>query len=1195
MLASPAPRPLKHGWVLKKGKTGFITHWRLKYLVLLASDENDARLQIFDQVDQSRPPKHEIWLRDASVAVWDGSGAKKGSAPFVVVDRKRKFYFAAQTKGERDDWLAILQPSIDAPLQTAKPTHHRRATITSRTFSPTSSPPLRRSNSAHRYRTWSRRGDEDTMSTWSGMDRDSDAVSVYSVMTSKGDERCNSVASSRVETLSFCSEPVLTPQELTLMGNSSNGTGSYRHEDGFTFRDTLRRRRAPVVHPDPFRTSQGGGSGELWNDRYQTLLSIRPDSDEAALRQDVQLQELIGQFQETAQQMAQRMIDEYHLTSNPAIKQRNQTPSLNGRPMSPSLTEINYDGEDGNQVKGSDVTVVQDGIVFRFACNYDDATPSQVEDALSRSSSELRAINASARASFMNSASPSHLHTVLMVLIDYKGFRVVAYADMGLQGRALQVHDLQRDPPRTDERASERLMAVGKALNLKPHTVQIGEERRVMVHMAAGVEVHFDPPSKLFYASNLHALLPMDHSPHNKIDPSPHRRLRPEFLAIYPHPLTSDAFTKQSGGPRHEREANDAEVMRASKFLQEIWIPSFVFRLDSLEVRPVDSRGLVGEMHCSGVNVRYLGHISRLSTLPYIRDMAHTEMVARAFKSLFRTRLRTAILHFRSVGATVIDEEMKTYAVGMFGVALGSGEKRKKFFEDKLRDEIVRKYGFDMSYGQFAGLPKPALFLAMQYHCGVALEDSTDYNFDSPNPIPRNRLLHFQLKIKQPAGLAHLLSSSQKVPEDERLAYHLARHIKSLGPSSKLARLDTSSAALCTVAAHYNATSRYEEARLYAQAAVSASTGNSCLAGLAMGQLIEAVCGVLFDETQMTSLYQQAVEIVTWACGVDHPVLMALHDRVAGVYAGNERWEDALEYYGKSLGIAEKALGKNHLVTAGYLVKIGIIHHTIQNPVIAIQRFTEALHLYQGLNAPLPLLAHLHHHFAQPLAERGDLDTAIMHAQRARKMYEKCLGQADPRTVETYRQVAKLVLTPYAEYEGVLTPVIRASYKEAIGCYEKVFRYVKGSRSGKESASMLLPLGTPLSNPANHPPSLPLLGTTSHPTPITGPLIQPHQIPLPTHPRSLLHKLTRQIISLKLRLVDSPQHREVVRTLRAANVDKSLDAQEARAVVLRLAAVSPSVYLDGVFARIEEEDASAVEELGVVLMLTEGEVVGLAG
>ena len=54
----------------------------------------------------------------------------------------------------------------------------------------------------------------------------------------------------------------------------------------------------------------------------------------------------------------------------------------------------------------------------------------------------------------------------------------------------MHVYDLNGDEPRTDERAIERLASVGRALNLKPHTVQVGDERRVVVHTAASVQVH---------------------------------------------------------------------------------------------------------------------------------------------------------------------------------------------------------------------------------------------------------------------------------------------------------------------------------------------------------------------------------------------------------------------------------------------------------------------------------------------------------------------------------------------------------------------------------------------------------------------------------------------------------------------------------------------------------------------------------
>ncbi|KAJ3010407.1 hypothetical protein HKX48_007407, partial [Thoreauomyces humboldtii] len=859
MLAdNPIVHPLKQGWVLKKGGSGFLSHWRLKYLVLRPSETTGiagARLLVYDQIDQTKPPKHEILLKETTVDVLVGNkagGVKKGAAPFIVSDRKRKFYFAAQTRGERDDWLAILKPS-PSRLASSDP---RRSTISGGARSASragernhrDSPTLRRSNSSMRYRSYSRqRDDPDAMSTCSfetsvsgadGLDN-SDAVSVYSVASSRAmgssvdDGSRASITSSRVETLSFCSEPVLTNQELTLIGNSTTSMASFRHEDGFTFRDAFRKRRAPMSHPDQFVQPF---VEQAWNERYQAILSGRCDTEETALRQDILLQELIGQFREAAQQIACKMVDDYHLNTTgkgplgPLSTSSSDTLSMDG------MSSLNF-GQTGE--------VVQDGMILRFACDYDEATLDQLETVQRQTSSELLAINALTRASFTGHSTP-HLHTVLMVLVDYKGFRVVAYADMGDREdeRAMSVHNLCRDPPRTDERALERLTSVGGILGFKSHVVKIGEERRMPCALAKEVEVHFHSASKMFYASNLQKILPIDYLPDHDgplKHPDMAKVLRPEFLSLHPTALTCDAFTAASGATRRERETNDGEVMRAVKALREVHIPAFVARLDSLDIRVVDSRGLIGEMHCAGINARYLGHIASQSTLPYIRSLAQNEMASRAFKSLFQTRIRGAIVHFKSVGATSIAEEMKTYAVGMFSAVLGGGDKGRRYFEERLRDEIKRKFQYDMTWTVFEELHKPALFLAMQYHCGAVFDDTTSYDFTHSNPIPRTTFQTFSARIKQPNGLSQLLSPDSPTPEDERLAYHLSRHFKSLGPRSKLSRIDASSAALAQVAAHYNATGRYDEARLYAQAAVSAATRNSCLAGLAMGLSIESM------------------------------------------------------------------------------------------------------------------------------------------------------------------------------------------------------------------------------------------------------------------------------------------------------------------------------------------------------------------
>ncbi|KAJ3288645.1 hypothetical protein HK104_008043 [Borealophlyctis nickersoniae] len=531
-------RPLKQGWVFKRGGSRFISHWRLKYLVLLprdpassaaahtsthgtsssSSSKCDFVLQIFDQVDQIRPPKHEIYLRDAQVHVPGTTvsqakfaGLKRGAAGFVVYTRQRKFYFAAQTKGDRDDWLSILQPDS----HNSSNNHRRSKSITylptpSQTASRASSDagggdnaptaPVRRSTS--RYRTWSRRDhngydNDDAMSMYSVSTTFDDAASFVSTSsrgTALGDgDDARSIASSHVTTLSFCSEPVLTPQELNMMStNPPLGTGNGRGEETFTFRDTLRRRRAPLQQMEQ-STQQQAAFADRWNERYQSLLAMQVDTEEAALRQDVQIVELIGAFQELAQQHARRLIDEYHIQGNTHVWQHRP-----GSPVKPhpAILAAGEDMDDDDERRGRGggggakrLSVVMDGIVFHFACDYDEATPAIIQDALSRTSAELCAIDATTRASFchLGTGGP-HLHTALMALIDYKGFRVVAYADTGLDGKGLRMYDLDPDNPVTDERACERLAAVGRALNLKPHAVQVGEERRVTAHTAAGVQ-----------------------------------------------------------------------------------------------------------------------------------------------------------------------------------------------------------------------------------------------------------------------------------------------------------------------------------------------------------------------------------------------------------------------------------------------------------------------------------------------------------------------------------------------------------------------------------------------------------------------------------------------------------------------------------------------------------------------------------
>ena len=265
----------------------------------------------------------------------------------------------------------------------------------------------------------------------------------------------------------------------------------------------------------------------------------------------------------------------------------------------------------------------------------------------------------------------------------------------------------------------------------------------------------------------------------------------------------------------------------------------------------------------------------------------------------------------------------------------------------------------------------------------------------------------------------------------------------------------------------------------------------------------------------------------------------------------------------------------------------------------AIDKLNDALHIYNGLNADASYISEVHYHFAECLEERGDLSGALSHSQICKRLRENTFGLMDPRSVDSFRQTARILLAPYRDYHGVLTPQIKKAYSEAIFCLEKVFRYLKtvkesrkerkANKGMKRSDSMVTLDGT---QSARLPLDTDLVSLVN----IAGPLVRSPFGPSPPIPRTLLHQLTRRIVGLKLALVDNPKHRDIIRTSRTklSSEKESLDSEDAKSVILRLAAVSPSVYLDGLLQRLDDNDECAIDELKIALMLTEQETVGVS-
>ncbi|KAJ3223612.1 hypothetical protein HK099_000904 [Clydaea vesicula] len=1217
---------IKQGFIFKRGGSSILSHWKQKFLVLSTSFDAEKNkfntlLTVYDKRDQLLPPKNEINFSECSVILETKSmdkkiniGPKNNKYFFALtvngVNKKkvigndlRLFLFSTASRSDCEEWIRVLEKCL--PKENCYNVQNQRDLINSNNKGLQKVHNL--SNSSYTLP----RSRSNT-----NQDYNSDAVSTYSddscftnsdrrSMRSRSCSEINADASpincerkslySAIETMSFCSEPVLTFEELNEMGvRNSNYLHNQIAKSESNKKKGITKGYDSLIHSligkqTAFHTEINGSDN--WHQKFQKILSIKLENEEMILKRDIMMVEVAGNFKEKAVEQAQKIIDNLHMAQS--------CKKVFSFPRGVWAGTFN-------------------GISYQFIANYDDSTPEQITYAEIRTSQELLGLNSII-------STNSGLSVELIINVDYKGFRIVCvpevYESLNLMQDLIKEH-----PIILDEANFEKILYSGKILNLKPHFVMLKDNRRVLVPLSTGIQAVKSSSNVESHIAlkRMYETFPLDYC--NVEDskqkttpllfskrPSPVRRLRPEFVRSYPHQLCSDALTEWCAHEKHDRDQNDLEVVRAGRFLQEVWIPSFVKKLDELEIRPIDSRTLGLEMHRAGVNVRYLGLIYRLSKIPFIKDMCAIEMIARAFKGIFKCKIRTALLNFRSVGATSIEDQMKEYPVSMFNWLLGKGSKSEK--------------------------------------CGVLFDDNVNYTFDNQdngyNPLNKKDFLSFDVKVKQIGGNSTQTPINEETmnsiisPPEEILAYYLSRHFKSLGKNSKLQKNEDSAQSLTEISSFYNSTGRHEEAKAYANSALGAARKDTCLHSFALAQIIETQCGLqtnslTIPDASILQLYKKSLQTAEYHWGTSHPLLMGLHDRLSAVFLKANLPKQALEYHLLSLDICFKSLGKNHIVTAGILLSLN--NETEQ----AIKKFNEARHIYQALDADRTLISEVYFHLASALAARGDLDGAILNAKQSKKFREQSLGQYEVRTVETYQLLANLLLANYHNYTGVLTPQIKVNYTEAISCLEKIFRFVKNNKNGRNSRSGFGTSGrntpsisgrsTPV-RPKTHNRSQSLVsqisaknsntlnnrflsggGTSAH---IGGPFFTAPFSPTPTFEKNLIHRLTKKIVKLKLDLIENKQHQEKIRILRqkikelkARNAAEFIDdanyddddvnspfhnftAEEAKDVIIKLAAVSPSIYLDGILMRIEEEDETALSEMMIVLQLTESDTVGL--
>jgi len=570
--------------------------------------------------------------------------------------------------------------------------------------------------------------------------------------------------------------------------------------------------------------------------------------------------------------------------------------------------------------------------------------------------------------------------------------------------------------------------------------------------------------------------------------------------------------------------------------------------------------------------------------LPYIRDFCYSEMVARACKTIFNDKLRKIVYHFKSIEASKIDEEIQTFIINLFQTVLGNSQKSKNFWKENIEEVVNKKFNSKLDYQAFQNMHKPMLFISMQYHCGVVFEDSTEYDFKLANPFSKENFIGFESKIKTVNANFEV---SERLSVEEKEVYDLGVHFCSLGNKLKLTKNNKTAMRFLGLAKYYNSIGKYEEAKIYGNSALNLVNKNHAYCALILECLMEtcfmhsefvdiennenAVKPNLLEngeqdpekeqttttttETNQNSrkysvdenvldLYNEALDIIRFHLSEDHIYYINIHSKLSELYVKCEDYENGYLVHNECLESAYKLLGKNHQLTAKHVSKVGNYLLTLKRTDEAIQKYLEAIQIFEGLGSEknIETIAITHHSIADAYFQKDDVDNAIIHSTEARKLKEKCFGQYHPQTVNTYRQLAKLVLANYTNYQGVITPQIKKSIQIAINCYERVFKYLKSRKDfGKQNVALLT--------------------------------------------------LIRTLIGLKFKLFNTRQ-REILRSVRQS--DKVYSQESVKDVILKLVHLTPVIVIDEILQKLEDKDESSINELGIIVQIAESDDITFA-
>ncbi|EPZ35991.1 Translation initiation factor eIF3 subunit 135 domain-containing protein [Rozella allomycis CSF55] len=703
----------------------------------------------------------------------------------------------------------------------------------------------------------------------------------------------------------------------------------------------------------------------------------------------------------------------------------------------------------------------------------------------------------------------------MSMVVDFKGFRL--FAKLVSYEEKDMIWSLENSLW-ADNNVTNMIYDLTDTLRIQEYIFELdGRKQKSLLPIKAKI---FESTST--YIEGVGKLFPIDPFPELNIS----RRLRPELLKCNNQPVIVDDENLND---------DDCSAVNAKKMLIECVIPSLVKKLDDLEIFLLDSCTLTDEMHKYGINIRYLGIIYKLTSLPYVKEICAIEMLARTCKHLFNDKFRNAVIHFKQVKAQKPEEEMKAYVIQLLNSIIGQ-ETDIKFWKENVNTLLAQKFGIELGVSQFTVISKAGLFDAIKYHCGLSFVDVFfDFNLKCPFAssdfiefIPKCKIL--KREIDKNNQLLRLYSAVNSIPLPAKLKPNVLISKEMVNTAEYYMASGTTS--------FLRGIGKYEEAELYIQLAECYCPRSHAMYSLILiSSLTHKIHqGLNIDDDLISSIeqtYETAVKILAYHWGPNHALFLKLNDKMVEILCRIKDISRAFEYHRKSMELSFKILGKSHRRSVEYLTKAGYLYKAIGENDKAIDSFTDSLNYSHGLENNEEISAENHYCLAETFFVMGDLESAVKHSINARDIRDKKLGPSHSLTLESLDQLSQILYSQVPKEETFVTMELEKIVILAIETFERMFKVLKNMKE----------------------------------------------------PSSTKNKI--EMADLTKKIVLNPVHKDLLRRLRMGLTERVFSQDFMREVVMRLVALTPNSYIDNILARMDAGDEHSITEMEAVIQIVE--------